>query len=1046
MGDDRDIASFSLSHVLTLIAMIGAVFWLAAPNIKSSRPASEADVHDNCSKTNDVHARLWQDPLSAVWVAIKHGTLDPDIGLKAVQNEFKEHSGAPTLILPVMINGELNPENSEQRLRARVAVLSGLATSGFPPTKVERLNALTADLSPCSTPGSSGTKLTVPYEWCYANYGRHTATDASPALLRVLVLWLRDEDFRDLPLSTLDRLLCALKLPNDPQLRIKIIGPSISTTLRAMLIEAESNQLKQKKTNLKGVHIYATIPTVSDDALTYNIAWKLNRDPTMRIAKNTMEIQHPELEFHRYTPTDHQLMTKLSEELSLRRIDVKSPNTHVAIVSEWDTYYGRALPISFATAATDKPIDSLLEISSRRFDSPNQIPHPPWDRIHVFHYMRGLDGHLPAPPPPEPHGNQFKKSSTNDDDESISPEGHNQSDYLLRLAAQLEALDRELLHTRGVGLQAVGVLGSDVYDKLMVLRSLRPRLRHVTFFTNGLDAALSHSREWAATHNLVVVSPFGLQLDHHLQRQVPPFRDSYQTALFAATLHCLGILPESPASESPRLYEIGRTEAHDISTIEELPSRMHSPRKNAETWWNSQTVGKMALLFLALAYLLNHSQRVIRGEGERMSLIDSTWAFSALAISASVLCIWILAEIQYPSGEPFALLDGISVWPTNTLRLLAIFLAVHFLVKAQRRIQSNNREIAQEYRLTSPTTPVAISQTARKLHLYFARKRSRRFRRMHLFLASTMAFLHRGMGLRGRRANFTNRGASMNGNWNVYTYASDSSGMPQQGQRRVDVQKLWAQYVREGYVWHRFERVLPTTIAYFSFAILLLWSFGWPALPVRGAFAHFITVTLELVASFLSVMLTFYVVDATSLGTKFIRHFSKEMSLYPKNTYKQCNATRELDSDKLIAEYIDIRLIAEQTRALSPLIYYPFIIAFLMIVSRINYFDAWDWPIRLALVYCAILGYAIYSACRLRHYAETARSDALEKVKRQLFKHTTMGEQNRANAAREIMNEIQSIRDGAFAAFSKHPLLGAILLPSSGFSIWVLLQHLPHYQ
>jgi hypothetical protein len=59
-------------------------------------------------------------------------------------------------------------------------------------------------------------------------------------------------------------------------------------------------------------------------------------------------------------------------------------------------------------------------------------------------------------------------------------------------------------------------------------------------------------------HNLVVVSAFDLLLKAH--QDVPPFRDSYQTALFAATLEAMGqIHIEDPAiPKAPLIFEIGR--------------------------------------------------------------------------------------------------------------------------------------------------------------------------------------------------------------------------------------------------------------------------------------------------------------------------------------------------------------------------------------------------------------------------------------------------------------------------------------------------------
>ena len=57
---------------------------------------------------------------------------------------------------------------------------------------------------------------------------------------------------------------------------------------------------------------------------------------------------------------------------------------------------------------------------------------------------------------------------------------------------------------------AVGILGSDVYDKLLVLEALRDRLPRATFFTTDLDARLSHPDLYRRTRNLIVGSAYGL--------------------------------------------------------------------------------------------------------------------------------------------------------------------------------------------------------------------------------------------------------------------------------------------------------------------------------------------------------------------------------------------------------------------------------------------------------------------------------------------------------------------------------------------------------
>ena len=122
-------------------------------------------------------------------------------------------------------------------------------------------------------------------------------------------------------------------------------------------------------------------------------------------------------------------------------------------------------------------------------------------------------------------------------------EGQGQFDYLRRMGEEIASIDARL--RSGVdqkqdnrnrnGIFAVGVLGSDRYDKFLILQALRPLLPNARFFTTDLDAIMLHPTALPHTRNLLIASSFALQLDERLQREIPAFRSSYQTAAFFAT-------------------------------------------------------------------------------------------------------------------------------------------------------------------------------------------------------------------------------------------------------------------------------------------------------------------------------------------------------------------------------------------------------------------------------------------------------------------------------------------------------------------------------
>src|SRR5262249_25041922 len=219
-----------------------------------------------------------------------------------------------------------------------------------------------------------------------------------------------------------------------------------------------------------------------------------------------------------------------------RRVKVeKDRHSHIALISEWDTLYGRALPNSMARC-----------LGGDECEKANLDPFTdkPW--LHPFKYLRGLDGQLPNDG--SNYGDGSKDSSKKQDKDAKDgtkarpdakvqdrAEGQGQFDYLRRLGEVMQQLDADLRREHQNGIEAVGVLGSDLYDKLLVLQALRPLLPNALFFTTDLDALVLHPIALTFTRNLLVASSFGLQLRPDIQGEIPPFRSSYQTAAFLAT-------------------------------------------------------------------------------------------------------------------------------------------------------------------------------------------------------------------------------------------------------------------------------------------------------------------------------------------------------------------------------------------------------------------------------------------------------------------------------------------------------------------------------
>jgi len=423
-------------------------------------------------------------------------------------------------------------------------------------------------------PDASG--MLVPYEWCEpSDFGARK----SP-VLHVLVLWLVDDAFRDAPLARLADLTSWFRLKSFsasqtenflPLPAFRVLGPDNSGTLNAMVMEAKDDPWNNETREcLATTHIYSSQAAAAESRLLSAIpAMDGLRIPFMRDCKDLIERNVRLLQsnngfcFDRTLLPDDLIVETLWKELECRGLKT---DDHVAIISEQDTYCARAL-CSIFTNSKPKTISAL--------------------NLHSFTYLRGIDGKLPSKGNDEKETKGAAESGDKNTQSSVLPkeqtEGLNQTDDIRRLATHLQQLDKTLRQNSDgrESLKAVGLLGSDVYDKLELLRALRPLLPEASFFTNNLDARFAHPDEWNETHNLVVVSGFRLSLQQY--ENVPPFRDSGQTALFAATLEAMDQLhtgdPAIP--RSPLIFEIGRKGPQELSipaseraTIAELSAEL----------------------------------------------------------------------------------------------------------------------------------------------------------------------------------------------------------------------------------------------------------------------------------------------------------------------------------------------------------------------------------------------------------------------------------------------------------------------------------------
>jgi hypothetical protein len=191
--------------------------------------------------------------------------------------------------------------------------------------------------------------------------------------------------------------------------------------------------------------------------------------------------------------------------------------------------------------------------------------------ILYYTYLAGIDGSKSSADNPKLKESGPIPQQARQEDTLDQPWGEAQLDYTRRLAERLGRSLSAAGITRPSQIKAVGLLGTDVFDKLLMLQALRPRLPDSLFFTTELDSLFTLPSQTRYTRNLITASGFGLEPPSRIMKLgLAPFRDSYQTATF---MGCYAFLKPSGIAIPPAeiaVYEYGRTHPHRLPTAKPM--------------------------------------------------------------------------------------------------------------------------------------------------------------------------------------------------------------------------------------------------------------------------------------------------------------------------------------------------------------------------------------------------------------------------------------------------------------------------------------------
>jgi hypothetical protein len=144
-----------------------------------------------------------------------------------------------------------------------------------------------------------------------------------------------------------------------------------------------------------------------------------------------------------------------------------------------------------------------------------------------------------------------------------------------------------------------------------------------------------------------------------------------------------------------------------------------------------------------------------------------------------------------------------------------------------------------------------------------------------------------------------------------------------------------------------------------------------------------------------------------------------------------------------LVHWIDLVFISKRTKTITTLIYLPFIVVALVIVSRSRLFANYAPSVPEMLVMALALLIVIASAIALRQAAEALRARAHRRLNDQIMLAKKSEDGERRAAQLELLSRrVEELHEGALTPFSQQPLLRAMLLPLGSFGGTALLEYL----
>ncbi|SFD94296.1 hypothetical protein [Nitrosomonas sp. Nm166] len=450
------------------------------------------------------------------------------------------------------------------------------------------------------------------------------------------------------------------------------------------------------------------------------------------------------------------------------------------------------------------------------------------------------------------------------------------------------------------------------------------------------------------------------------------------------------------------------------------------------------------------------------------SLILILW----LCLTAGV--VFSLAWLAISSGEPLSFTEGISLWPAILVRIIAISLAVFLILIAVCILEKNFDRLNKKHftkhehlkTLIPYREPLTIKEGFEKIVSFIKNTLSKPkpvnnntkddpffLKKLLIFVFFIISscvyivndknpvdfpieqclaalFLITVLYILIERTGIANDWAVSHWIEKDNCYHDGKNPTKDSCRKLIKLESrnykkgLWEEYFDLGRLKWRSARVLMMWLFFAIIETILFYLLPSGPQPCRGEFTCFLDWLAGIMSFIVIMLLIFLVLDAVRLNFYWIRKLRKK---HPLLVYKSLPLLLLNDQEKnelkpLVLLEKMIILVAERTRAVDKLIYYPMLCILLVLIAGTTYFDNQDFPLSKSITFAASISMLIFSGFMIRNEAKRLKSAIIERAENLVnygFSKTEV---------EAVIEKINNNDQGAFQPMLEQPVMRVFLL------------------